>query len=88
MIRWEEENDFEENYVDWADAMHDGIDNALRKIEKEQINTHSIMNYEKAWEKLKDFLKDGIDYMNELKEVDRRKSYKVVLNRMKDLEIG
>lgn len=46
------------------------------------------MDYEKAWKELKDFLEDGIDYMDELKEFKRKKSYEVVLNRMKDLEVG
>lgn len=44
------------------------------------------MDYKKAWEELKDFLVDGIDYMDEVKEIDRKKSYEVVLKRMKDLE--
>jgi len=44
------------------------------------------MDYKKAWEELKEFIEDGIDYMDELKEVDRKKSYELVLNRMKDLE--
>lgn len=44
------------------------------------------MDYKKAWEELKDFLEDGIDYMSELEEVDRKKSYEIVLSRMEDLE--
>lgn len=44
------------------------------------------MDYKRAWEELKEFLEDGIDYMNETKELDRKKSYEVTLNRMKDLE--
>lgn len=44
------------------------------------------MDYKRAWEELKEFLEDGIDYMNELGKVDRKKSYEVTLNRMKDLE--
>ncbi len=46
------------------------------------------MDYEKAWKELRDFMEQGIDYMNELRQSDKKEVYKVVLSRMKDLEMG
>lgn len=46
------------------------------------------MDYEKAWKELRDFMEQGIDYMNELRQSDKKEVYDVVLSRMKDLEMG
>lgn len=46
------------------------------------------MDYEKAWKELRDFMEQGIDYMNELRQSDKKEVYEVVLSRMKDLEMG
>ena len=44
------------------------------------------MDCKEVWTELKEFIEEGIEYMEELKEPKAKRVYEVILDRMRDLE--